>query len=107
MAVELPSDSQGGPGDRTWPNLWFTLAVPSESFDRTLAALREECLPFEIDELPALRRFKIDVVFDLRTARSRRTRRTRFLGCGRAAGAGGAVGRGQRALVRRMQGDSR
>lgn len=65
--AELPPDSPGGPAGRTWPNLWFTLAAPAATFAQDLDALREACQPFEIAELPALRRFKIDVVFDVRT----------------------------------------
>lgn len=53
--------------DRPCPNLWFTLAAPSNAFNQTLGSLREACAPYAIDELPALQRFKIDVVFDLRT----------------------------------------
>jgi DNA-binding Lrp family transcriptional regulator len=64
---ELPRDSVGGPHDNSWPNLWFTLAAPAKSFDDELNALRDACAPFEIYELPALKRFKIDVVFDVRT----------------------------------------
>lgn len=65
--AELPPDSPGGPAGRVWPNLWFTLAAPSATFAQELDALRASCAPFAIDELPALRRFKIDVVFDVRT----------------------------------------
>jgi len=53
--------------DRPCPNLWFTLAAPSDAFAQTLGDLRMACAPYAIDELPALQRFKIDVVFDLRT----------------------------------------
>ena len=53
--------------DRPCPNLWFTLAAPAAVFAETLGALRDSCAPYAIDELPALQRFKIDVVFDLRT----------------------------------------
>lgn len=63
----LPRDLAGGPGNREWPNVWFTLAAPAPDFERELNALRDACRPFAIDELPAVRRFKIDVVFDLRT----------------------------------------
>ena len=63
----LPRDLSGGPGDRSWPNLWFTLAAPSEHFVEELQRLRAACQPYGIHELPATRRFKIDVVFDVRT----------------------------------------
>jgi len=65
--AELPVNSLGGPDGQVWPNLWFTLAAPSADFAQTLDALRTHCAPHAIDELPALRRFKIDVVFDART----------------------------------------
>ena len=59
--------AQSATVQQTYPNLWFTLAAPSNAFAQTLEALREACAPYSIDELPALQRFKIDVVFDLRT----------------------------------------
>jgi len=58
---------RGGAGGQHWPNLWFTLVAPSADFTQTLDSLRTNCAPHPIDELPALRRFKIDVVFDART----------------------------------------
>ena len=64
---ELPCNSIGGPGNNNWPNFWFTLAAPSKSFQSELDSLRTACAPYSIYELPALIRFKIDVVFDLRT----------------------------------------
>ena len=50
-----------------FPNLWFTFAAPAPLFDGALATLRADCAPYPIDVLPALRRFKIDVIFDART----------------------------------------
>jgi DNA-binding Lrp family transcriptional regulator len=46
------------------PNLWFTLAVPAPEFERGVTELRETVAPYALLRLPALRRFKIDVVFD-------------------------------------------
>ncbi len=63
----LPADLPGGPEGKSWPNLWFTLATPSAEFEGELERLRAECQPFAIHALPATRRFKIDVVFDVRT----------------------------------------
>lgn len=63
----LPRDLPGGPGSRNWPNLWFTLATPAETFAAETERLRAACQPYAVHTLPALRRFKIDVVFDLRT----------------------------------------
>ncbi|MDD4103213.1 MAG: hypothetical protein PHU80_11370 [Kiritimatiellae bacterium] len=64
---ELPRSLPGGPGTRNWPNLWFTLAAPVEDFASEIEKLRAACQPYAVHTLPALRRFKIDVVFDLRT----------------------------------------
>jgi DNA-binding Lrp family transcriptional regulator len=65
--AELPATLPGGPAENSWPNMWFTLAAPTMDFSRELEALRAACQPFAIHELPATRRFKIDVVFDVRT----------------------------------------
>lgn len=54
-------------GSRTYPRLWFTLAVLHREFDAAIAALRTQLAPYPLFDLPALRRFKIDVVFDLKT----------------------------------------
>lgn len=64
---DLPRDGVGGPGQRQWPTLWFTLATSADLFSAKLNELRDACAPFTINELPALRRFKIDVVFDMHT----------------------------------------
>ena len=52
-----------------YPNLWFTLAVLHDEFDSELKALNVELRTpnSELCELPAIRRFKIDVVFNLNT----------------------------------------
>ena len=65
--VELPFDLPGGPNGQSWPNLWFTLSAPALTFSQELEALRVACQPYAIHELPATRRVKIDVVFDVRT----------------------------------------
>lgn len=54
-------------GSADYPALWFTLAMLHDVFDDGLAALRHRLGSDPLLELPALRRFKIDVVFDLRT----------------------------------------
>lgn len=63
----LPNSGPGAPGVNQWPNFWFTLSAPSENFVEELEKLRAACAPYLIYDLPAVRRFKIDVVFDLRT----------------------------------------
>ncbi len=54
-------------GDGDYPALWSTFAMLHDVFDDGLAALRRQLGSDSLLELPALRRFKIDVVFDLRT----------------------------------------
>ena len=102
--AELTPVLPGGPAGRAWPNLWFTLAAPASAFPQTLDALRAECLPHEIHELPATRRFKIDVVFDVRT----RDRDERVEPRSPAVGEQAAVyvpDEAEKELVRRLQGD--
>ncbi len=48
------------------PGLWFTFAMQRDAFDAGLKALRADLEGAPLLLLPALRRFKIDVVFDLR-----------------------------------------
>jgi len=63
--AELPETLEGGPAGREHvPNIWFTLAVNHESFETDIAKLSAALAPYEILQLPALRRFKIDVIFD-------------------------------------------
>lgn len=52
-----------------YPALWFTLALLHDEFEAGLERMRRELETpgSRLYELPALRRFKIDVVFDLRT----------------------------------------
>ncbi len=52
-------------GEGKYPRLWFTLAMLHDEFEAGLIQLREQLAPSELFELPALKRFKIDVVFDL------------------------------------------
>lgn len=52
------------PGLTAIPNLWFTLAVLRERFEREFERLRGSLAGRTILRLPAVRRFKIDVVFD-------------------------------------------
>ncbi|HOE62066.1 MAG TPA: hypothetical protein PLJ32_09130 [Kiritimatiellia bacterium] len=102
--AELASDLPGGPRGRNWPNLWFTLAAPAGTFAAELETLRAACRPFAIHGLPAIRRFKIDVVFDVRT----RDRDERVGPCPPIAEpTSPSVGWDERAreVVRLMQGD--
>ncbi|RJP61829.1 MAG: Lrp/AsnC family transcriptional regulator [Candidatus Auribacter fodinae] len=48
------------------PNLWFTLSSLGESFDDELQSVRDFVAPYTFLTLPALRRFKINVILDPR-----------------------------------------
>lgn len=63
----LDSNAPGGPKGRHAPNLWFTMAALHSHFNHALQALRASVSTAELLVLPALTRFKIDVVFDPRT----------------------------------------
>ena len=64
---ELDQNIPGGPCGAPTPNIWFTLAGLSDSFESELAAVRKTVQPHNLLVLPAVRRFKIDVIFDPRT----------------------------------------
>jgi siroheme decarboxylase len=64
---ELAPNLPGGPHGEPLPNLWFTLAVLADQFDGQIQQLQKRVAPHSMLLLPAVRRFKIDVVFDLRT----------------------------------------
>ncbi|MBP7637445.1 MAG: hypothetical protein KBA18_06180 [Kiritimatiellae bacterium] len=100
----LPRDLPGGPGDRSWPNLWFTLAAPSATFAEELQRLRAACQPYGIHELPATRRFKIDVVFDVRT-RDRDERVEPRPPLAHEPSCVAALNEAERAIVRALEGD--
>jgi len=46
------------------PNLWFTLAVRRPQFEAALDRLQAAVAPAPVWRFPAVRRFKIDVIFD-------------------------------------------
>jgi len=52
-------------GGRDYPLLWFTIAMLEEEFDAGMEALQAQLPSVQILALPAMQRFKIDVVFDL------------------------------------------
>lgn len=102
--AELAVDSAGGPAGQRWPNFWFTLAAPSESFDAEMGELRRLCAPFDIFEMPATRRFKIDVVFDMRTCERDERVEPRRNQPSADAGEVYVLSEAQRRVVRRLQG---
>jgi len=102
--AELSPESVGGPAGRTWPNLWFTLATPAATFVQSLEGLRVECRPHEIHELPATRRYKIDVVFDVRT-RDRDERVEPRLPTPNDSGIAYVPSEVEKDLIKRLEGD--
>ena len=103
--AELPRDLPGGPGDQSWPNLWFTLSAPADAFAAKLQALRVACQPYGIHELPASRRFKIDVVFDVRTRERDEQVATSRLPLAKEPEPLPALDETEREIVRLLQGD--
>ncbi len=102
--AELPGTLPGGPAGKSWPNLWFTLAAPSAEFVQELELLRAACQPYAIHELPATRRFKIDVVFDVRTRdRDERVEPRRPLA--KASANVVELNEDEKAIVRLLEGD--
>ncbi len=61
--AELSPLLPGGPDGRPCPSFWFTLAVLAAEFDQELDRLRAQTAPYALLALPAIRRFKIDVIF--------------------------------------------
>lgn len=102
--AELPNTLPGGPAGRSWPNLWFTLAAPSAEFVQELETLRAACQPYAIHELPATRRFKIDVVFDVRT-RDRDERVEPRMPLAKASASVVELNGDEKAIVRLLEGD--
>lgn len=100
----LPKNLPGGPAGQSWPNLWFTLSAPSDTFTAELQALRAACQPYAVHELPATRRFKIDVVFDLRT-RERDERVEPRLPLAKEPDCVAVMNDPDRAVIRLLQGD--
>ena len=46
------------------PNLWFTLTARADRFDGELRAMVDRLAPYTVLNLPAIRRFKVEVVLD-------------------------------------------
>lgn len=61
---DLSPEPQHGPGGLVLPNLWFTLCAQGRHFDDELSKVREAVAPHTLLNLPAVKRFKIHVVFD-------------------------------------------
>jgi len=59
-----------GPAAPQVPNLWFTLTVPAGALDAEVEKTRRLVAPRELLDLPARRRFKVQVIFDPREERA-------------------------------------
>ena len=49
------------------PNLWFTLSYPGDIFSAMAGEVAARLKPYEVHVLPALKRYKVDVVFGAAT----------------------------------------
>lgn len=61
------SPETGGEKQGLSPNLWFTISYPADVFPAMVDAIRSRLEGYEMLLLPALRRFKVDVVFSEQT----------------------------------------
>jgi len=90
------------------PNLWFTLSAEGDGFDAKTAAIRESLAPAPFFVMPAVRHFKIDVVFDVGQGKAEREEPPEEgeLRARRAAATVAPISfsEADRALVRAMQG---
>lgn len=99
---DWPADAGGAP-DPGSPDLWFTLAAQEPRFPAALEAARDR-LAGTLLVLPARRRFKIDVTFDLRARdRDEPVPESRPVDDA-TAGASVALDADEQALVRHLQG---
>jgi DNA-binding Lrp family transcriptional regulator len=94
---------------KTLPNLWFTLSVLGEHFESELSAMREKVAPRQLLVLPAIRRFKINVVFDMRKKQRQQEEvpalETDQPGTARWDGVAREFTEAEKALVRAMRGN--
>ncbi len=95
----LPERASAGAMLPPFPNLWYTLSAPHEIFEAEAAKLAH----LRPIALPALTRYKIDVVFDTRT--HRRDERTEYAAPHQIRPSA-PLSPDQRALVRRYQDDT-
>ncbi len=64
---ELPADWPARSGAEKFPNFWFTLSYPQDTFAAMADEVRARLNGAEVHVLPALRRYKVDVVFGAAT----------------------------------------
>ena len=92
---DSPREAQDPAAAPCIPNLWFTLASPSDCFGAAFMDVEYRLHPHFVRELPALKRFKVDVVFG---ADSRE--RNENVECGKP------LDPGELAIMRALQGDT-
>jgi siroheme decarboxylase len=84
------------------PNLWFTMTAPAERLDRELLRIGELVKPFKVLNLPALRRFKVEVVLDAASGNDESVK----AGAVRShTGAPANYSEREKAIVRKIQGN--
>lgn len=64
---ELPAQWPLREGREGFPNLWFTLSCPRDAFAALADEVRSRLRGMEVHVLPALKRYKVDVVFGAAT----------------------------------------
>ncbi len=62
LDINLP----GAPLGLEFPNYWFTYMADVDNFDSSINKIEKTISPAKVLQLPALKRFKIDVIFDPR-----------------------------------------
>lgn len=92
---ELPGGWPIRDGAESFPNLWFTLSCPRDIFSAMADEVRSRLAGTEVHVLPALRRYKVDVVFGAAT-------RVRD----ESVADDGTVSAVDRAVIRALQGDT-
>lgn len=63
---ELSEDLKGAFTETSHPNFWFTFMAPADQFDNHFREITDHFAPAQVHDLPAQKRFKIDVIFDTR-----------------------------------------
>ncbi len=64
--AELEAGIPGSPGNENYPKLWFTFGAPSEEFKTEFEKIEAMNRGGILLNLPSLKMFKTDVIFDLR-----------------------------------------
>lgn len=85
------------------PNLWFTLTALEERLDDELAAMAGKLTPHELLSLPAVKRFKIQVMFNMTDGENLAARPAPQPAAADRSG-GPGLGEREKALIRLMQG---